>query len=157
MQEKTKFISALSGELQQTLEEEDSILKARVHINVPMMEKTTKKNAGLSGSAAVFIKMSSRSNGNNSISDDAIKLLIANSAGGMTAEDVTVIRSEAIVTEISSETHSNKVHREDRSKYLTSRRVLFLFAGVFLFSGVIILGLTVIKSSGHKLIQRQDV
>ncbi|MBN1879820.1 hypothetical protein JW823_06890 [bacterium] len=93
LQEKTRYLSALCGELQQTLEEDDQIAKARVHLTLPVMEKSGRSGVEMPGTAAVFLKMIPDQSQPLTLSDEAIKALIASSIGGIDNEDVTVVRT----------------------------------------------------------------
>jgi type III secretion protein J len=94
VQEQARFISALTGELQKTLEKDDSIIKARVHICQGKLERNNRRVSEQKRSAAVFLKTAPQSNESDLLDDNAVRSLIAASISDMSAADVTVIRTE---------------------------------------------------------------
>lgn len=94
IQEKARYMSALCGELQNTLEQDDSIIKARVHIYYAMKDRNDRRSEEIPRSAAVFIKTVPGYPAEKMISDQAVRELIAAGVGGMLEEDVSVIRTE---------------------------------------------------------------
>ncbi|MCD4654299.1 hypothetical protein K8T06_10240 [bacterium] len=92
LQQQAKYISALSGELQQTLEADDSILMARVHIHTQTSGKRRIHSQTESATASIFLKVLHDCS-SGSLSDDSVKALVANSVSNLVVENVVVVRS----------------------------------------------------------------
>lgn len=87
LEERARYIWALSQELSATLAQIDGVIKARVHVVLP--EKAGGGEPMLPSSAAVFIKHKQRFNLDDSIPQ--IKRLVSNSIPGLTSDKVTVV------------------------------------------------------------------
>lgn len=87
LEERARYIWALSQELSATLAQIDGVIKARVHVVLP--EKSTGGDPALSSSAAVFIKHKHGVALEDSVPQ--IKRLVSNSIPGLSAEKVTVV------------------------------------------------------------------
>ncbi len=93
LEERARYIWALSQELSATLSQIDGVIKARVHVVLP--EKTGGGEPSLPSSAAVFIKHKQ-----GVILDDSvaqIKRLVSNSIPGLSSDKVTVVMLPSIV------------------------------------------------------------
>lgn len=87
LEERARYIWALSQELSATLAQIDGVIKARVHVVLP--EKSAGGDPALPSSAAVFLKHKQ-----GVVLDDSvpqIKRLVSNSIPGLSAEKVTVV------------------------------------------------------------------
>ncbi len=87
LEERARYIWALSQELSATLAQIDGVIKARVHVVLP--EKSTGGDPALPSSAAVFIKYKHGVTIEDSVPQ--IKRLVSNSIPGLSAEKVTVV------------------------------------------------------------------
>ncbi len=94
IEERARYIWALSQELSATLSQIDGVIKARVHVVLP--EKTGGGEPTLPSSAAVFIKHKQRINLDDSIPQ--IKRLVSNSIPGLSADKVTIVMVPSIAT-----------------------------------------------------------
>jgi type III secretory pathway lipoprotein EscJ len=94
IQEKTRFMSALCGELQNTLEQDDSILKARVHVYYAFRERSDRRTDESPRSAAVFLKTVPDCPPEKTMSDQAVRELIATGVGGILESNVSVVRTQ---------------------------------------------------------------
>lgn len=149
IQERMRYVSALSGELQRTLEQDDQVIRARVHITFPFLEKSGRNSESLQGSASVFLKTIPAEKNQFSLSDDAVKSLVANGVGGMRKDDVTVVRTigKQNVRSVAMNELSDQKDRVVRG----SGTLKWLSAGL-LFCGVVLILLAVI----HVSRQRKD-
>ena len=87
LEERARYLWALSQELAATVSQIDGVLKARVHVVLP--ERSTGSDPAVPSSAAVFIKFRKQYN-----MDEAslqIKRLVANSISGLTTDKVTIV------------------------------------------------------------------
>lgn len=87
LEERARYLWALSQELSATISQIDGVVKARVHVVLP--ERSSGAEPALPSSAAVFIKHKP-----GFIYDDVIpqiKKLVSNSISGLSQEKVTVI------------------------------------------------------------------
>lgn len=87
LEERARYLWALSQELSSTVSQIDGVLKARVHVVLP--ERSSGTDPALPSSAAVFIKY--RKLYNMEEASTQIKRLVANSIPGLTIEKVSVI------------------------------------------------------------------
>lgn len=87
LEERARYIYALSQELSNTLSKIDGVLAARVHVVLP--ERGTAGEAGVPSTAAVFIKH--QDGYNLDIIQPQIRRLVTNSIPGLTADRVSVI------------------------------------------------------------------
>lgn len=87
LEERARYIYALSQELSNTLSKIDGVLAARVHVVLP--ERGTAGEAGVPSTAAVFIKH--QDGYSLEIIQPQIRRLVTNSIPGLTAERVSVI------------------------------------------------------------------
>lgn len=91
LEERARYLWALSQELSATVAQIDGVIKSRVHVVLP--ERATGGEAAQPSSAAVFIKHQRGYNLQGSIPQ--IKQLVSNSIPGLTAEKVTVVLVQA--------------------------------------------------------------
>lgn len=87
LEERARYLWALSQELSETLAQIDGVLTARVHVVLP--ERSTGGDPGLPSSAAVFVKH--RRNVDLQPSLPELKRLVASSIPGLTIEKVNVV------------------------------------------------------------------
>lgn len=87
LEERARYIWALSQEISSTLSQIDGVVKARVHVVLP--ERSVGGDPSLPSSAAVFIKHKTGVNLEDSVAQ--IKRLVANSIPGLSGEKVSVI------------------------------------------------------------------
>jgi type III secretion protein J len=87
LEERARYIWALSQEISSTLSQIDGVIKARVHVVLP--ERSAGGDPSLPSSAAVFIKH--KTGVNLEDSGAQIKRLVANSIPGLSGEKVSVI------------------------------------------------------------------
>lgn len=87
LEERARYIYALSQELSNTLSKIDGVLAARVHVVLP--ERGAAGEAGVPSTAAVFIKH--QDGYNLDIIQPQIRRLVTNSIPGLTADRVSVI------------------------------------------------------------------
>ncbi len=93
LEERARYIWALSQELSATLAQIDGVIKARVHVVLP--EKIGGGDPSLPSSAAVFIKHKPGIILEDSITQ--IKRLVSNSIPGLSADKVTVVMLTSMV------------------------------------------------------------
>lgn len=100
LEERARYLWALSQELSATVSQIDGVIKARVHVVLP--EHSTGGDPALPSSAAVFIKHKAGTNLDDSVTQ--IKRLVSNSIPGLTSDKVSVILlpSTAKTTETSN-------------------------------------------------------
>jgi type III secretion protein J len=87
LEERARYIWALSQEISATVSQIDGVIKARVHVVLP--EHSAGGDPSLPSSAAVFIKHKAGVNLEESVPQ--IKRLVANSIPGLSGEKVSVI------------------------------------------------------------------
>jgi type III secretion protein J len=87
LEERARYLWALSQELSSTVSQIDGVLKARVHVVLP--ERSSGADPALPSSAAVFIKY--RRLYSMDEASTQIKRLVANSIPGLTVDKVSVI------------------------------------------------------------------
>lgn len=87
LEERARYLWALSQELSATISQIDGVIKARVHVVLP--ERGAAGDPTLPSSAAVFIKHKAGVNLDDSVIQ--VKRLVANSITGLSADKVTVI------------------------------------------------------------------
>jgi type III secretion protein J len=100
VEERARYLFALSQELSNTLSHIDGVLVARVHLVLP--ERSTSGEPSLPSSAAVFLKVQPDSN----VGDvqPQIRRLVVNSIPGLTTEKVSVVMVPSATRPKSSET-----------------------------------------------------
>lgn len=145
IQERTRFMSALCGELQNTLEQDDSIIKARVHIYYAVRERSDRKSDESPRSAAVFLKTTPDYPPEKTISDQAIRELIASGVGGILESNVSVIRTQSKNEWTSGGSPSD--HQVVKSSF-TVKSAITAAAVILLISGILL-----IVIAGRKLVQ----
>jgi type III secretion protein J len=87
LEERARYLWALSQELQATVSQIDGVVRARVHVVLP--ERASGTDPSLPSSASVFIKYKAGYNLDESTAQ--IKRLVSNSIPGLSAEKVTVV------------------------------------------------------------------
>lgn len=87
LEERARYLWALSQELSETISQIDGVLRARVHVVLP--ERSTGGEAALPSSAGVFVKH--RRNVNLEESVPQIKRLVASSIPGLVVDKVSVV------------------------------------------------------------------
>jgi len=92
LEERARYLWALSQELSSTVSQIDGVLKARVHVVLP--ERSSGTDPALPSSAAVFVKYR-KLNSLEEVSTQ-IKRLVANSIPGLTVDKVSVILLPAV-------------------------------------------------------------
>lgn len=96
LEERARYLWALSQELSATVSQIDGVLKARVHVVLP--ERSSGTDPALPSSAAVFIKY--RKIYNMDEASTQIKRLVANSIPGLTIEKVSVVLLPAVPPQV---------------------------------------------------------
>jgi len=153
LQEQAKYTSALSGELQETLEADDSILRARVHIHMQAKNKYRRHPESDTASASVFIKVLRNSEQNDILSDEAIKELVANSVANLDVENISVVRSiSKIHTSMEKTIH---ICTQSKTKFILSEKLWFIIPGIILIAGLAMTLVAVfrIKNPGRNLVK----
>ncbi|WP_053076646.1 type III secretion system inner membrane ring lipoprotein SctJ [Caenimonas sp. SL110] len=87
LEERARYLWALSQELSETISQVDGVLRARVHVVLP--ERSTGGEASLPSSAGVFVKHRRTVNLEESVPQ--IKRLVASSIPGLSVEKVSVV------------------------------------------------------------------
>lgn len=87
LEERARYLWALSQELSETISQIDGVLRSRVHVVLP--ERSTGGEAALPSSAGVFVKH--RRNVNLEESVPQIKRLVASAIPGLSIEKVSVV------------------------------------------------------------------
>ena len=87
LEERARYLWALSQELSATVSQIDGVIKARVHVVLP--ERSAGGDPALPSSAAVFIKYKPGYSLDDTIPQ--IKRLVSNSISGLTADKVSVV------------------------------------------------------------------
>lgn len=87
LEERARYLWALSQELSETLSQIDGVIRARVHVVLP--ERSTGGEPGLPSSAAVFVKHRRSVNLEESLPQ--IKRLVASSIPGLGVDKVSVV------------------------------------------------------------------
>lgn len=87
LEERARYLWALSQELSETLSQIDGVLRARVHVVLP--ERSTGMDAGMPSSAAVFIKH--RPDADLRPVLPQVRQLVASSIAGLTPDRVSVV------------------------------------------------------------------
>lgn len=134
IQEKARYMSALCGELQNTLEQDDSVIKARVHITYAMRDRNDRRSEEIPRSAAVFLKTIPDYPMEHTISDQAVKKLIAAGVGGMAEDDVSVIRTVGKTGTLVS----MKLFDELNEQSNDSRIIVWVLYAVLCLTGILI-------------------
>lgn len=93
LEERARYLWALSQELSATLSQIDNVIKARVHVVLP--ERSSGSDPAMPSSAAVFIKYKTGFNHEDVIPQ--VKRLVASSIPGLTLEKVTVVMLPAVM------------------------------------------------------------
>ncbi len=107
MEERVRFIYALSQELAETVSKIDGVITARVHIVLPENNPLSEKS--LPSSASVFVKH--RSDVDLAAVVPRIKALVANSIEGLTYDRVAVVLVEIPVTKSVEQQGGREVSR----------------------------------------------
>lgn len=108
LEERARYIYALSQELSQTLSKIDGVLNARVHVVLP--ERSVAGEGAVPSTAAVFIRY--QDGYNLEILQPQIRRLVTNSIPSLSAENVSVIliaSQQRILTETSEAAGMSKV------------------------------------------------
>lgn len=92
LEERARYLWALSQELSATISQIDGVLRARVHVVLP--ERSSGSDPALPSSASVFIKYRKLTNIDESSAQ--IKRLVSNSIPGLAVDKVTVILFPAV-------------------------------------------------------------
>ncbi len=92
LEERARYLWALSQELSATVSQIDGVVKARVHVVLP--ERSSGGDPAMPSSAAVFIKHKAGYNLDDAIPQ--VKRLVSNSIPGLSADKVTVVMIAAI-------------------------------------------------------------
>ncbi|MEO0317653.1 MAG: hypothetical protein RL404_1330 [Pseudomonadota bacterium] len=87
LEERARYLWALSQELSATVSQIDGVIKARVHVVLP--ERSSGGDPPMPSSAAVFIKHKAGYNLDDAIPQ--VKRLVSNSIPGLSADKVTVV------------------------------------------------------------------
>jgi type III secretion protein J len=87
LEERARYLWALSQELSSTISQIDGVVKARVHVVLP--ERSSGSDPALPSSAAVFIKHRRQVSMDDAVPQ--VKRLVANSIPGLAIEKVTVV------------------------------------------------------------------
>jgi len=140
LEERVRYIWALSQELSATVSQVDGVIKARVHVVLP--ERGSAGDPALPSSAAVFIKH--KAGYNLEDVQAQIKRLISNSIPGLSAEKVSVVllpaMSKAQAEEIENNVKLSQAAMAAARKSNVSMRpeILWTIVGIFL---VLVFGL----------------
>jgi len=140
LEERVRYIWALSQELSATVSQVDGVIKARVHVVLP--ERGSGGDPTLPSSAAVFIKH--KAGYNLEDVQAQIKRLISNSIPGLSAEKVSVVllpaMSKAQAEEIENNVKLSQAAMAAARKSNVSMRpeLLWTIVGIFL---VLVFGL----------------
>ena len=140
LEERVRYIWALSQELSATVSQVDGVIKARVHVVLP--ERGSAGDPALPSSAAVFIKH--KAGYNLEDVQAQIKRLISNSIPGLSAEKVSVVllpaMSKAQAEEIENNVKLSQAAMAAARKSNVSMRpeLLWTIVGIFL---VLVFGL----------------
>lgn len=140
LEERVRYIWALSQELSATVSQVDGVIKARVHVVLP--ERGSGGDPSLPSSAAVFIKH--KAGYNLEDVQAQIKRLISNSIPGLSAEKVSVVllpaMSKAQAEEIENNVKLSQAAMAAARKSNVSMRpeLLWTIVGIFL---VLVFGL----------------
>ena len=94
LEERARYLWALSQELSETISQIDGVLRARVHVVLP--ERSTGGEPSMPSSAGVFVKHRRTVNLDESVPQ--IKRLVASSIPGLTVEKVSVVLVAAAST-----------------------------------------------------------
>lgn len=87
LEERARYLYALSQELGDTISQIDGVVTARVHVVLP--ESTTTGDPGIPSSAAVFIKH--QENYNLETVQPQIRRLVTNSIPGLASEKISIV------------------------------------------------------------------
>lgn len=140
LEERVRYIWALSQELSATVSQVDGVIKARVHVVLP--ERGTGGEPALPSSAAVFIKH--KAGYNLEDVQAQIKRLISNSIPGLSADKVSVVllpaMSKAQAEEIENNVKLSQAAMAAAKKSTVGMRpeILWMIVGIFL---VLVFGL----------------
>ncbi|MGI4847214.1 MAG: type III secretion system inner membrane ring lipoprotein SctJ [Janthinobacterium lividum] len=136
LEERARYLWALSQELSATIAFIDGVVKARVHVVLP--ERSSGSDPAMPSSAAVFIKYRHGYNIDDSIPQ--IKRLVANSIPGLSAEKVSVVLLQAMPKPAGDGSRAGPV--------ATASQPDSGMAGPLPLYGWLAIGLTVLAASG---------
>lgn len=138
VEERARYIYALSQELSNTLSKIDGVLAARVHVVLP--ERGVAGEVGVPATSAVFIKH--QEGYNLEIIQPQIRRLVTNSIPGLTAERVSVIfvSAQPRIASSSSSTTSTSVWGVDVPAQSASTLGAFLW-GLLMIAVLALTGL----------------
>lgn len=131
LEERARYVYAVSQELSETLTNLDGVLTARVHVVFPDTDKTGALQTP--ASAAVFIKYTEGANLQAYIPQ--IKLLVNNSIEGLSYEKISVVLFPAHRVQENSTSMRNAIAMGAQSSYL--------FIGLLIVIGVLSVGAVV--------------
>lgn len=106
LEERARYLYALSQELGATISQIDGVITARVHVVLP--ERSPTGEAGVPSSAAVFIKH--QDGYNLETIQPLIRRLVTNSIPGLTPEKVSIILINAQSTQQAKKTPADEAH-----------------------------------------------
>lgn len=128
LEERARYLWALSQELSATVSQIDGVIKARVHVVLP--ERSSGGDPAVPSSAAVFIKYKVGINLDDAVPQ--VKRLIANSIPGLSADKVTVILLAAGVKTSEDIASSVLLPSQQRTHDAVQPLWLWLACGLFL-------------------------
>ena len=135
-QETARYMSALAGELQETLEADDSVLRARVHLHYREENRFKRSQTPDKATASVYLKIDPESGSQCELSDDEVKSLVANSLAQLIPQNVVVIRSKSVRTISSSQFSTTELKtNEGKIPLLFNRKPIVLITAFLLMSG----------------------
>lgn len=128
LEERARYLWALSQELSATVSQIDGVIKARVHVVLP--ERSSGGDAAVPSSAAVFIKYKTGINLDDAVPQ--VKRLVANSIPGLSADKVTVILLPAGVKTTEEAASSVVLPVEHSSKEVLQPLWIWTACGLFI-------------------------
>lgn len=128
LEERARYLWALSQELSATVSQIDGVIKARVHVVLP--ERSSGGDAAVPSSAAVFIKYKTGINLDDAVPQ--VKRLVANSIPGLSADKVTVILLAAGVKTTEEATSSVVLPPQQSSKESMPPLWIWTACGLFI-------------------------
>jgi type III secretion protein J len=133
LEERARFISATSQELQQTLSRMNGVLEARVHLAMPERDPLT--DAIVPPSAAVFVKYAENVKFAESGGIADVKAIVRDAVEGLAADRITVVATQAA----GSWRHTVRPAESRLAEYAYARPLLPLPA--WIAAGVLLAGL----------------